>query len=930
MAAEAMGLTASEVTGLTASEAADRLAEHGPNVLPVAPRPSWVRLLGAELVHFFALMLWVAGGLAFVGGMPQLGVAIFVVIVVNGVFAFAQQQRAEHAAAQLGRLLPTAVTVRRDGTEQVVEARFVVPGDVVVLRPGDRVPADLTLAEASGAHVDESMLTGESVTRAVGPGDSVFGGTFLTGGEAAGLVTATAAGTRLAGIAELTSEVRRPKSPLARELERVVRMVALVAVGVGVGFFGLSLVIGTSTREAFLFAVGVTVALVPEGLLPTVTLSLAIGAQRMASDRALVRHLESVETLGSTTFICTDKTGTLTRNEMNVVRVWTPFGEAAVTGAGYDPDGVVGPVPVEPADPTSPRASAGMTAAACEPPALGPSDPVRSAVVRAARAARLCAEGRIVHGDGGWRAAGDPMEAAIDALARRCGLGDGNNGEAGCVGDPTVIARYPFDPVRRRTSVVAGGQLLVMGAPEGVLPRCTGSGPPGDDGPDAPVDAAERALHRLATSGLRVLAVAGRALDPAPGPGSPDLDGDPSVVADRVERDLELYGLLAFEDPTRPEVPAALAACRRAGIRVAMLTGDHPATARAVAERIGLLVDGAVVHKGASLPDDLGQLGELLDQDGVVISRVAPEDKLRITRALQARGHVVAMTGDGVNDGPALREADIGVAMGRSGTDVARDAADLVLLDDNFATIVRAVEAGRSTFTNIRRFLTYHLSDNVAELAPFVVWALSGGRFPLALGVLQVLCLDIGTDLLPALALGAEAPARGTLDGPPPRRHLVDGPVLRRAFGVLGATEALVELAVFTALLLLAGWRFGDPAPTGATLAEASGAAFTAVVIGQAANAFACRSAGYAFGRRPGPPNRLLRLAVLAELGLLALFLVPDPVADQLGHAVPSPAGLGLALLAAPAVLVADAVHKRVRGRRRLGPGPAGPASGAA
>ena len=285
-----------------------------------------------------------------------------------------------------------------------------------------------------------------------------------------------------------------------------------------------------------------------------------------------------------------------------------------------------------------------------------------------------------------------------------------------------------------------------------MLPRCR----------DA--EGAEAVVDRMATAGLRVLAVAQR----------PAADVPDDASADEAEQDLELLGLLAFLDPPRAEAAEALAACRTAGIRVAMVTGDHPATARAIARAVGLLVDGELVLEGDALPDDERVLGALLDRDGVVVSRVTPEDKLRITRALQARGHVVAMTGDGVNDGPALREADIGVAMGRSGTDVAREAADLVLLDDDFSTIVAAVEQGRATYANVRRFLTYHLTDNVAELTPFVVWALSGGRFPLALGVLQILCLDIGTDLLPALALGAEPPSAGVLDRPPERRHVID------------------------------------------------------------------------------------------------------------------------------------------------------------
>ncbi len=434
--------------------------------------------------------------------------------------------------------------------------------------------------------------------------------------------------------------------------------------------------------------------------------------------------------------------------------------------------------------------------------------------------------------------------------------------------------------------------MLVKGAPDSILPQC--SVPPG----------AVEALRELARRGLRVLAVAARDLTTAERPGS----------ASKAERDLTLLGLIALEDPPRQGAAAALAACRRAGIRVAMVTGDHPDTARAIAAEVGLLGSDQLVVTGRDLPDADAELGALLDHDGVVVARVTPEDKLRIAQALRHRGHVVAMTGDGVNDAPALREAAIGVAMGRSGTDVAREAADLVLLDDDFGTIVAAVEQGRATFANLRRFLTYHLTDNVAELAPFVVWALSAGTFPLAIGVLQVLALDIGTDVLPALALGAEPAAAHVLDRPPTRGHLLDRRLFARAFGVLGPVEAAVELGAFLVTFLALGWRPGAPFPHGHALLIASGAAFTAVVFGQLANAFACRSTMRPAWTIPWRTNRLLMGAIGAELGMLVAFLYVPPLARLLGQTGPSWAGLLTALLAMPAVLAADALHKRLRG----------------
>jgi magnesium-transporting ATPase (P-type) len=482
------------------------------------------------------------------------------------------------------------------------------------------------------------------------------------------------------------------------------------------------------------------------------------------------------------------------------------------------------------------------------------------------------------------------MEAALDALARRVGIDRDDDAR-----DTPETRRFPFDARRRRMSIVAGDQLLVKGAPDAVLPRCA----------DAP--GATEALHALARRGLRVLAVASRPARQEPA----------NTSADHMERRLTLLGLVALEDPPRRGAADAIGACRKAGIRVAMVTGDHPETARAVAREVGLLRDGEHVITGRELPDDDDVLGAVVDRDGLVIARVSPEQKLRIAQALRRRGHVVAMTGDGVNDAPALREAAIGVAMGRSGTDVAREAADLVLLDDDFATIVAAIEQGRSTFANIRRFLTYHLTDNVAELAPFVVWVLSARNFPLAIGVLQVLALDIGTDILPALALGAEPPAAHVLEQPPIHRHLLDRRLFLRAFGVLGPVEATVELAAFVATFVALGWRPGDPFPQGAPMLAASGAAFTAVVFGQVANAFACRSTIRPVWSVGWTTNRLLLGALVAELAMLAAFLYVPWLADLLDQAGPTRAGYAVALTAIPAVIVADTLQK-IGVRRRL------------
>ena len=848
------------LAGLNKNQVEARRKTSGPNVLPRPPAVAiWRRLVG-ELTHFFAVMLWVAGALAIAAGMPQLGLAIFIVIILNGVFAFLQDYRAEKAGERLRDLLPRRVWVIRDGRRQRVDGSELVPDDVVVVTAGDRVSADLRVTRAVGLLLDTSTLTGESVPTTVQPGDTMFAGTFAVEGEGVGVVTATGGSTRLAAIAHLTSSRERPPTPLASELNRLVRIIALIAVATGVLFLAVAAIVGIRLTDAFLFALGVTVALVPEGLLPTVSLSLALGAQRMARRGALVRRLESVETLGSTTFICTDKTGTLTRNEMAVTELWTPRGTASIGSSGYDP-------------------TAGLE--------IDPN--VRAVVRELAWAAALHADGHAVQRAGRWVAEGNHLEVALDVLARRLAVG------VHAIDSPVsdVARRFPFDPRRRRTSVLVGNRAIVRGAPEAIFERC------------AQVGDARAAMSEMASRGLRVVAVADRSFDDHRVPAS----------ADEVEVDLTLLGLLGIEDPPRAGVARSIAACRRAGIRVAMVTGDHADTARAIGRDVGLWMSDALMFEGKDLPSDDEMLGALLDRDGVIVSRVAPEEKLRIARALRKRGHVVAMTGDGVNDAPALHEANIGVAMGFSGTDVAREAADLVLLDDNFETIVAAIEQGRTTFANTRRFLTYHLTDNVAELAPFVMWALSGGRFPLALGVLQVLCLDIGTDILPAVALGAEPSTPRALAQPQRGRHLVDGRLLVRALVILGLTEAIVEMGAFLAVLASEGWRPGMSFRTGSTLRAASGAAFTAVVAGQTANAFACRSATLRPGQLGWLSNPFLLFAVACEAAMLAAFLYLLPAARLLGQAPPGAVGYASALLAIPAVLIVDAIYKRRRPR---------------
>ncbi|MET0766367.1 MAG: cation-transporting P-type ATPase [Aeromicrobium sp.] len=859
---QSVNTTTSLPPGLVDADVIERRARDGSNVLPPPTRkPAW-RLLLAQMTHFFAGMLWIAAALALLAGMLPLGAAIVVIVLLNGLFAFAQEYRADQAAEALGSMMPARSRVRRNAETAEIDAADLVIDDIVLIAAGDKIGADLRVTQASALSIDESMLTGESVPVDRATGDTVFAGTFVVKGDAEGVVVAVGTATKLAGIASLTSTANRPVSPLAHQLHRLVLVVAAIAVTVGIVVSSASLALGSTVTQALLLGVGVMVALVPEGLLPTVTLSLARGAQRMASENALVRRLEAVETLGATTFICTDKTGTLTRNEMSVVEVWTTAGVVSVTGTGYDPHGS----------------------------ADGHAD-ARGLATVAGRAAVACVLGRITHQSGAWTADGDPMDASLDAFSRRMGEDAGTR--------PTPTVRLPFTSESMSSAAILDGRAVVMGAPELILARCV------------EVDSVRElaALADMSSRGRRVVAVARARSLPT--------DSAADELAAAVGSELELLALIGIQDPPRADVADAIAKCRRAGIRLAMVTGDSAATAAAVATQIGLLGAKGTVVEGKDLPADDEAVAELLDRDdGAVVARVTPADKLRIARALRSHGHVVAMTGDGVNDAPALREADVGVAMGRSGSDVARESADLVLLDDNFATIPRAIELGRGTFTNIRRFLTFHLTDNVAELVPFVAWAMTGSEIPLAIGVLQVLALDIGTDMLPALALGAEPSNSRTMSGPRRTTDVVDGALVRRALLVLGPTEALLSMGAFITVMMMGGWSYGASA-SDHLLAVASGSAFAVIAAAQMANAFVCRSETRAAWTIDPRRNPWVLVAVAVEALLLLAFLGVPWLSDLLGGAWPSTTGWLFCLLAVMAMPAVDAAHKQLLHVRR-------------
>jgi magnesium-transporting ATPase (P-type) len=828
--------------------------------------------------------------------MPQLSLAIVVVILVNAAFAFAQEERAQRAIEALRRLLPQTARVIREGVQLEVPAEEVVPGDLLLLAEGDRICADGRLLEQARLRVDQSSLTGESWP--VEPEQEVYAGTYVTAGSGLAEVTATGMATRFGRIAELAQRTRSDPSPLERELRHVTRFVALLSLAAGTLFFVVAGLLGMGWRERFLFAVGVTVANVPEGLLPTVTLALALATQRMARRKALVRRLSAVEALGETTVICTDKTGTLTENEMTVVRVWTPQAELDIEGAGYEPFGRF----LRRGRPVDPRPYGELL-----------------------RCGLLCNDSRLRPEGEGRRVVGDPTEAALLVLAEKGGLR---------VAEETALhprlGEIPFDSRRKRMSTVhLDGErrvAYVKGAPEEVVPRCSLA-----TGEQRRALAAAEGMER---AGLRVLALARR------------LDPPRELTAEAVERELELLGLVGMLDPPRPEVPEAVARCRKAGIRVIMVTGDSGWTAEAVARRIGLVGQArAVVGPQAPVHGrrevqvlgprtldamDDETLARTLAEHDVIFARITPEQKLRLARVLRRSGEVVAMTGDGVNDAPALKEADIGIAMG-SGTDVAKETADMVLLDDNFASIVAAVEEGRAVFDNIRRFASYHFCSNVGELVPFLVWGLSLGAVPLPLAVMQVLAIDLGTDMLPAIALGSERPEPGTMERPPRPRgeRLLSRRVLARVYGFLGPLEGLAAMVSFLGGYLLGGWRPPAPLPaTGTLYLQATTMTQTGIVMAQVGAGLALRTARRSVFEIGLLSNRFLLVGILCEL-LLALLLIYVPGLNTAFHQAPIGPEHWLVLGLWPFLALFSEEARKALARRRMGgPGPGGAGDG--
>ena len=815
-------------------------------------------------------------------------------IVLNAVFAFAQELQAERATEALREYLPPRARVRRGKETVEVEVAELVPGDLLLIGEGDRLSADARLIDGA-IEVDASPLTGESqpVARTATRGrpaaspleseDLVFSGTLCTGGEAEAVVYATGMATQLGRIAALSQRVRAEASPLQVQVNRVALLIAAVAVAAGLVFFAVGTTIaGLSLGDSVTFAIGLLVANVPEGLLPTITLALAVGVRRMARRRALVKRLTAVETLGSTDVICTDKTGTLTEGRMSVRALWA---EGEELRPGQD---------AAPAAGREPFSALLRTALRCN----------NAAVHRAAD---------------GWRRHGDPGESALLVAAAELGE-DVESTQA----DRDTVRRglFHFDSRLKRMTTLdrePDGHFWyhTKGAPLELLERCGSIR--GRDG-DRPLGAADRAtveaaFDSYARGGMRVLGFAERQVEA------------PAAEREGAEAELSFVGLIVLEDPLRPEVTGSVARCREAGVRIVVVTGDHGLTATAVAREAGIVGEAPVVLSGAeveAMPEP--RLDRLLaGTPELIVARSNPETKLHLVEALESEGHTVAMTGDGVNDAPALRRADIGVAMGESGTEVARETATMVLADDDFSSIVAAIEEGRVVYENIRKFIVYIFAHLTPEVVPFLLFALSGGSIPLPLTALQILAIDLGTETLPALALGREPAEPGILERPPrPRREsIVSGEMLTRAWLWLGLLEAALVLGGFFLVLGTAGWSPGDPTGAGSALHDdylaATTMSFAGITACQVGTAFAARTSRASLWQIGPFSNPLLLWGIAFELAFAAALIYLPPLQGLFGTAAIEPPYLAV-LAAFPFAVWGSDELRRWALRRRGSP----------
>lgn len=885
--------------GISSAEAAARLEQTGLNEIQQAVGESQFKMLMKNFISLMAILLWVGGIIAILAGMTELGLAIWAVNIINGGFSFWQERSAQRATSALKKMLPTYVHVYRDDKLIKLEARDLVPGDVFNLQAGDSVSADARLITATSLEVDQSSLTGETVPEdkqvTFIPGEGkysesnlIYAGTTVGAGTATAVAFRTGMQTEFGQIAELTENSKEEVTPLQQELDRLTKQLSMIAIAIGILFFILAVtIVHYPVAKSFIFALGMIVAFIPEGLLPTVTLSLAQGVQRMAKRHALVKNLNSVETLGETTVICSDKTGTLTQNQMTVTNIILPNREFEVTGRGYVNNGKV----------QFNGADVELTA--------------QPQLDKLLQIAALDNDTRVQTDDKSvGKILGTPTEAALIVVAKKAGISADELSH-----QYRRLKEYTFDSSRKRMSTInqidSKKEIFTKGGLDEVIGQCDFVL---DGDTIRPIQDSDRvtakdAEKKYAAQGLRSLAMAYREV-------TEDID---NLQMDQAEAKLIYVGQAVMMDPPRPEVFDAIKKCKTAQIRIIMVTGDSALTAKSIGQTIGIVGDGVRVITGDELDAMSDDELKVAVKQEVIFARVAPEHKFRIVSTFQTMGEVVASTGDGVNDAPALKKADIGVAMGVTGTDVAKDAADMILTDDNFVSIVSAIEEGRAVYSNIQKFLLYILTSNVGEAMPSVLFLLSRGLIPLPLTVMQILTIDIGTDMLPALGLGSEKPEPGIMNKAPrnPKDHLMSKNVLWRAFGWYGMIGAAVSIGGYFWINHLHGWPDVSLAAAGPVYAEATTMTLAAIIFSQIASVMNSRSQKASVFKLGVLSNHKINFGILVEILILLMLMYVAPLREVFGTTTLQwQAWLYLIVLPIPIVLIENLRKRIAYGKR--------------
>jgi len=863
-------------TGLSEEEAKNRVDEYGLNELVRITKTPWYKVFLRQFTDVLILILFAAAAISLAIGEIGDAITILVIIVLNGVLGFVQEFKAENAIEALKEMLHPTCKVLRESKEQIIDAKLLVPGDMVLLEIGDKIPADLRLIQSFNLKVDESSLTGESasVSKSSDPVNEetplseqsgmAWMGTAVVNGRGTGIVVRTGMNTQFGKIALMTQSVETEMTPLQKKLAILGRKLGIYSVAISVFVALIGWLLGKDLLEMFLTGVALAVAVVPEGLPAVVTITLALGIKAMAKQKALLRRLQAAETLGAATTICTDKTGTLTQNQMTVKKIWLPAGEINVTGSGYDPAGHF------------------------EADGKKIDYQSHTDLLMLLKSALVCNHAKVQKSDSGWEVIGEPTEAALIVAAYKAWLHPEES--------DLTISEFSFNSTRKRMSVIVHEKdalsAYVKGAPEVILERSTQIF---KNGNVIALDEAHKkevasAYKEMAMSGLRTLAIAFRTLSV-----------NTTLSEESVENSLVLLGIVGIIDPPHKEVPEAIKMAQDAGIDIIMITGDNSDTALSIAGSIGLEADRAITSRELFQMDN-ETLSSVLNEK-VLFARARPEDKLRIVKMLKSRDEIVAMTGDGVNDAPALKEADIGIAMGKKGTDVAKSAADIVLTDDNFASIINAVREGRREYDNIQKFVQYLLASNSGEVIAIFINILLGG--PLILIPVQILWMNLVTDGMTAVALGVEPADKGIMKRPPRKVH---EPILdRRGIIMIIVLGSYIGLAT---LWLFHYYLSKDP-ENGILLAQT--VAFTGIIILEKTNVLNFRSLHEPISTIGFFTNKWLLSAIAFTVALQACAVYVPFLQDALHTTAMGWEDWGIIVLVALPIFIMTEIYKWIR-----------------